>query len=592
MPERKFLFEVATIQAVMKRLSEQGENGSLWARDEIAGLFKSLGQFTTKGEGEGLECLLPMWDGASAPVDRVMHEDSYYLASSRLSIAGGLQPGVFRKIFQDPDDAQGLQARFLFALPKVQPAKRVEGYCRLAEQLPRFYRWIDTQFPAGIVKLSPAADARYGTVYEQIGQQAELAEAPAIRAWMRKLPGQLLRIALALHIIECYHEPQRPRHEIQLDTLNRAVDFCRYYRSTFQIVQQSATDSDSISSVLTKIWDLAATSPDGLVVRDAYRNIKALQRRAKEIGRNVAAYTIDLYYKLEAMGKGIVQKSGRVVRFVAGTANVPQPAVDGTELVTVETFPETTPTQQLPASPQNEVSPVTNLLTGQLSADTNCNSMNGSDTQSEPQKNLVNEASSSEPDSERAIDRNVEASVSGVASDSNGLQSEIEIVGDRPNSIPIAQASPAQVQSLLAARELATTILQCTTWVELVQIVDSNPRKLTKAARQMTSEQRKWIASLLRTYLCSNFHALNQLFWLPEKLLRAALERLTFTIRQVTQLTSDRTAGWKIVEGCKFVWVACIGTPEECWMFLAPGGDEISLSEIEIANAIENIALA
>ncbi|OWY64960.1 hypothetical protein B7486_44515 [cyanobacterium TDX16] len=594
MPERKFLFEVATIQAVMKRLSEQGENGSLWARDEIAGLFKSLGQFTSKGEGEGLECLLPMWDGASAPVDRVMHEDSYYLASSRLSIAGGLQPGVFRKIFQDPDDAQGLQARFLFALPKVQPAKRVEGYCRLAEQLPRFYRWIDTQFPAGIVKLSSAADTRYGTVYEQIGQQAELAQTPAIRAWMRKLPGQLLRIALALHIIECYHEPQRPRHEIQLDTLNRAVDFCRYYRSTFQIVQHSATDSDAISSVLTKIWDMAATSPDGLAVRDAYRHIKALQRRAKEIGRNVAAYTIDLYYKLAAMGKGIVQKSGRVVRFVAGTANVPQPAVNGTELVTVETFPETTQIQQLQASPQNEVSPVTNLSTGQLNADVNCNDMNGSQTQSDPRMDLVNGASSSEPDSERAIDRNVEAPVPGVAiaSDSTEMPSEIEIISDRLNSIPIAQTSLAQQQSSLVARELATSILQCTTWVELVQVVDRNPRKLMKAAGQMTSEQRKWMTSLLKTYLCSNFHALNQLFWLPEKLLRAALERLTFTIRQVTQLTSDRTAGWKIVEECKFVWVACIGTPEECWLFLAPSGDEISLSNVEITDAIEGIALA
>ena len=35
--ERKYLFEVATIQAVMRRLSEQHDNGSIWARDEIAG---------------------------------------------------------------------------------------------------------------------------------------------------------------------------------------------------------------------------------------------------------------------------------------------------------------------------------------------------------------------------------------------------------------------------------------------------------------------------------------------------------------------------------------------------------------------------
>lgn len=321
--ERKFLFAIATIQAVMRRLSEQGQNGSLWARDEIAGLFKSLGQFTAKGEGKGLECLLPMWDGAPAPVDRVQHDDSYHVQASRLSIAGGLQPGVFRKIFSDPDDAQGIQARFLFALPKVQPCKRVKGYCHLSEKLPQFYHWVDTQFPHGNIKLSTAADARYDAVYESIGQQAESASCPAVRAWMRKLPGQLLRIALALHVIECYHESSRPRHELQVDTLNRAVDMCLYYSSTFEVVQESVSDSDCVSSILLKIWDLAATSPQGLAVRDAYRSIKALARRAKEQGRNVAAYTTDLYYQLEKMGKGSVQKAGRLVRFVVGGSKEP-----------------------------------------------------------------------------------------------------------------------------------------------------------------------------------------------------------------------------------------------------------------------------
>ena len=49
--ERKYLFEVATIQALMRRLSEQRDNGSLWARDELAGVFKSLGQFS-KGSND------------------------------------------------------------------------------------------------------------------------------------------------------------------------------------------------------------------------------------------------------------------------------------------------------------------------------------------------------------------------------------------------------------------------------------------------------------------------------------------------------------------------------------------------------------
>ena len=359
--ERKYLFDVATIQAIMKRLSEQGLNGSLWARDEIAGLFKSLNQFSAKGEGEGLECLLPMWDGVSNWVDRVLHEDSYYLANSRLSIAGGIQPGVFRKIFADADDAQGIQARFLFALPKVLPAKRVEGYCYLSDKLPAFYSWIDTQFPAGNVQLSAAANARYTALYESIGRSAESATKPAHRAWMRKLSGQLLRIALALHIIECYYEPERPRHELQVDTLNRAADFCRYYSCVFQVVQQTVSDSDSIVDVLNKIWDIAATSPNGLVVRDAYRSIKALSRRAKELGRSVAAYTTDLYYQLEKMGKGVVQRSGRVVRFIAGSATPPNPQPpDGAKArVTVATVDQTVTGHSLDVSPPERLSSVT-----------------------------------------------------------------------------------------------------------------------------------------------------------------------------------------------------------------------------------------
>ena len=94
--ERKYLFEVATIQAVMRRLAEQNENGSLWARDELAGLFKSLGQFVRSGSGEGLECLLKMWDGSGSIVDRVDAEvDSYNVFETRLSTA---KSQIFRRM--------------------------------------------------------------------------------------------------------------------------------------------------------------------------------------------------------------------------------------------------------------------------------------------------------------------------------------------------------------------------------------------------------------------------------------------------------------------------------------------------------------
>ena len=209
-PERKYLFEVATIQAVMRRLSEQRENGSIWARDEIAGLFKSLGQFQgKKGDNEGLECLLKMWDGSGSFIDRVNAEtDSYSIPETRLSIAGGIQPGAFRTAFKDPHDAQGLQARFLYAIPQVFPAKRVKGYCQLSDILAPIIRLARPITLSGTIKLSCEADRRYSKLVEQIGLQAEQSSCPAVRAWMRKLPTQLLRIALGLHLVECYYNPQ------------------------------------------------------------------------------------------------------------------------------------------------------------------------------------------------------------------------------------------------------------------------------------------------------------------------------------------------------------------------------------------------
>jgi hypothetical protein len=363
--ERKYLFDVATIQAVMRRQSEQGMNGSLWARDELIGIFQSFGQFN-KGENEALSCLLTSWDGGSSQVDRVNQEDSYIIDSSRLSIAGGLQPGVFKKIFKDAQDSQGLQARFLFAPMKPKKPKRVKGFCHLSEKLPPMYQWLDT-LPEGEVKLSVEADRYYDKLYEQIGEQAINTAMPAIRAWMFKLPGQLLRIALGLHLIECYHDQNRPLWVLQKDTLERAVLFAQYYRSTFHIIQTTAVDTDDISAILLQIWDKAVTRyPEGISVRDAYRDIKAIQYRAKDTGRAVAAYTADLFGKLQQMGKGSVVKNGRSIKFVA-ILTPPPISPDDADKAKLEFSPpgdrvtvaETIDTSTSEVSPGFELSPVT-----------------------------------------------------------------------------------------------------------------------------------------------------------------------------------------------------------------------------------------
>ncbi|MDV3002599.1 MAG: hypothetical protein N5P05_004254 (plasmid) [Chroococcopsis gigantea SAG 12.99] len=318
-PEKKYLFEVTTIQALMKRLAEQGLNGSLWARDELAGLFKSLGQFS-KGDNEAVECLLKTWDGHGALVERMDAEkDSYNVFETRLSIAGGIQPGAFRQAFKDPEDAQGLQARFLYAVLEPQRAKRTRGYCELSDMLPGLYDWL-SNCPEGVIKLSPEADRLYGQIYERIGIEAEECPTPTVRAWLRKLPGQMLRIALALHLLEYYFSggsSQEGFYTISEETLLKAFEVCRYYRGSFELVQEKTGGGDSMSSILLKIWDAAATRPEGVTPRDVYRSVKSIGRRAGELGRTAAAYTVELFSQLAAMGKGTVEQAGRIVRFRA-----------------------------------------------------------------------------------------------------------------------------------------------------------------------------------------------------------------------------------------------------------------------------------
>ncbi|BAZ18842.1 Primase 2 (plasmid) [Calothrix sp. NIES-4071] len=359
--ERKYLFEVATIQAVLKRLSEQSLNGSLWARDEFAGLFKSFGQFSKNGVSEALEILLKLWDGDFVTNDRVLQEDSFSIANTALSLTGGIQPDIFQAIFPDPKDSQGLLARFLLAKPQTRKPVRTFGHCYLSEKLPSLYAWVE-QLNATTIKLSKAADRYYTKIYNEIGEQAWSTPSGAIRAWMFKLPTHVLRIAMALHIIECYYDQNRPVGVLQKETLERAVLFAQYYRSSFHVIQETATHSDDMSSILLKIYDAAAKKhPDGLTPRDAYRNIRALVNRAKESGRDAGAYTVELFYKLEEMGKGTVVKNNRNVKFVAylfdpDTSTTKYEKSEYTDDVDTLTEAENTTGQQQEVSTQSQVS--------------------------------------------------------------------------------------------------------------------------------------------------------------------------------------------------------------------------------------------
>jgi Protein of unknown function (DUF3987) len=304
---RKYLMELATPQAVTKRLSESQDYGVAWFRDEIKGLFSSLGQFA-KGDGEGTEILLQLWDGGGNVVDRVDIDESYVGARSRLSIAGGIQPAILSRVF-DAEDPQGMFARFLPIIPQKLPAQLYKGELELKRELPALYHWIKSQNWEDLI-LDSEADAAFEEIYSYLGNMGN--EVESIRAWQAKAAGQVGRVAISLHAIDCYYNGQVAIRAVSFDTLCRAYSFvlgclddvCRVAGTLSDTEKQS-----SLSMAMDKILQKAAKHPEGISIVDIYRNINMLRELAKKENRTAPDLAKSLCEELCILGHGKLEPS-------------------------------------------------------------------------------------------------------------------------------------------------------------------------------------------------------------------------------------------------------------------------------------------
>ena len=147
--------------------------------------------------------------------------------------------------------------------------------------------------------------------------------------------------------------------------------------------------------------------------------------------------------------------------------------------------------------------------------------------------------------------------------------SEVQVVGDATNSPPIPPTAPT-------AQELAAKILQCTTWVQVVEAVEQNKKKLISAAGQLTQQQRQNVSHLLAQHLCSHKDDLEQLVWLPIQLINKALQKLSFTISRIAD-GSINDAHIEQISGCDFDRVDRLGERGERWIFTTPYGERFTV---------------
>jgi len=219
-PERpvmaRFYCSDVTVEALADRL-EEAPRGLLVIRDELSGWLGSFGQYK-QGKGRDEANWLQMFDAATLMVDRKTGDrPTIHVPRAAVCIAGGIQPGILRRMFTAEHYESGLAARFLLAMPPKRAKQWTDReVSRLTEQgmegvfaaLWRLAPRIADGDRAGPLDLPLADDARPLWVEFVNTHGRETADlAGPLAAAFSKLEGYAARLALVLCLARWAEDP-------------------------------------------------------------------------------------------------------------------------------------------------------------------------------------------------------------------------------------------------------------------------------------------------------------------------------------------------------------------------------------------------
>lgn len=200
-PCPRWIMNDVTIEAVAKLLQDH-PNGMLLARDEASGWIKGFDKYSS-AKGAEVGQWLSMYDGDALIVDR-KSADPICIPVASVSVTGGIQPGVLRRVMSGEHLENGLAARFLMARPPRRVVRWVDEKWSTSVNrsvFDTFQRLLDRQSVPGVnpcvLGLTDGAKRCFVEFFDR--QHAIIAGLDESRASMRtKQVASAARIALVL----------------------------------------------------------------------------------------------------------------------------------------------------------------------------------------------------------------------------------------------------------------------------------------------------------------------------------------------------------------------------------------------------------
>jgi Protein of unknown function (DUF3987)/BT4734-like, N-terminal domain len=292
-----------TLEALADRL-EQNPRGVLVAKDELSHWLASFDQYRTS-KGSDVSRWLSIHTGVEFGIDRRSDNRHYRIWMPRVSITGGIQPKVLRRVLTEDYFERGLPARFLLAYPKFHKARWSE--VTIPDDLTKAVRdlfdelWLlqpnrDEWGHSEPILLRPddEAKAEFIRYYNECGDWAAESNEREEAAW-GKLSGYAARLALIGQLIRNFDS-----EIVTADTVRAACEFSqwcgvedmRIYATLAETPEQrdrrrfidfivSRGGAVTVRDVITYYWPLRKNSAE------AERQLYALARAGLGVWKEV-----------------------------------------------------------------------------------------------------------------------------------------------------------------------------------------------------------------------------------------------------------------------------------------------------------------
>jgi hypothetical protein len=249
-------FSGGTGEGIARYAANSQDKGTLYFRDEIAGLFKSANQYRG-GRGSDSEDILEYYDGTPPITLRADPDKTVICRKILLSIYGTIQPGVLEKLLGDKEDSSGQWARFIFCQlpPSTLDLDIDAAYPDLTPMLTDLYRQFD-RLPVKTYDLSRPARERFLKAVNRLKSLSENEQRPAMRNVLIKARGLIGRLALNLHLANSLFNGITPSIEISKETINAAIELVSFFIN--QVRGMYGKLSDDLPSAYARLLSVAS----------------------------------------------------------------------------------------------------------------------------------------------------------------------------------------------------------------------------------------------------------------------------------------------------------------------------------------------